>query len=173
MGMYIWLLTVDVGITFLLETSVIEDMIINAVALAFILSIDEVLNTSLVDNPMRQMLEKLQDYPLFDASAVADVETDRHAYDSHEADKDWNFRSPQLYAEIVPPRLIAAALITSFFIYKYYMQNCVRGPDGGYVSGPVRPPKSGTLSFLSFLFGPWPTLLPVEEQEETLWRMPE
>ncbi|CAE7711400.1 NITA [Symbiodinium sp. CCMP2592] len=36
---YLWLLTVDIGIVFLMETSEIEDMIINCVALGFILQI--------------------------------------------------------------------------------------------------------------------------------------
>merc|ERR1712139_553260 len=59
---YLWLLTVDIGVIFLMETSKIEDMIINSVALAFILSIDEVIFASLMPTMSKYMMERLDDF---------------------------------------------------------------------------------------------------------------
>merc|ERR1712139_628536 len=63
---YLWLLTVDIGVIFLMETAKIEDMIINSVALAFILSIDELIFESLMPTMAKHMMERVDDYQVRD-----------------------------------------------------------------------------------------------------------
>eukprot|EP00931_Biecheleriopsis_adriatica_P038714 TRINITY_DN22139_c0_g1_i2.p1 TRINITY_DN22139_c0_g1~~TRINITY_DN22139_c0_g1_i2.p1 ORF type:complete len:363 (-),score=69.00 TRINITY_DN22139_c0_g1_i2:197-1285(-) len=59
---YIWILTIDVGILFLMETAQIEDMVINAVSLAFILSLDELIFESMFNDAAKKMMESLEDF---------------------------------------------------------------------------------------------------------------
>lgn len=169
---YIWFLTADIGIVFLLETSTIEAMIINAVALNFILAMDETLFSALMSPMVKYMLENIEAYALFDHQD-ATAETDKEAFQRHAQDTSWGIKSPELYAQLVPPRLFVMCVITSFFICKYYNENCMARPDGGLVSTPIYMPKSSQMSFLSFLCGPFPNLFPVEVAEDvTLWEMP-
>jgi len=169
---YIWFLTADIGIVFLLETSSIEEMIINAVALNFILGIDETLCSALMSPMVKYMLENMEDYALFDA-AEQSADSEKEAFQRHVKDTTWSLRSPELYAQLVPPRLVVMFLITSFFICKYYTENCASSPDGGLVSTAVHMPKSSQMSFLSFLFGPFPNLFPVDvDHGVSLWEMP-
>ncbi|CAJ1334517.1 unnamed protein product [Effrenium voratum] len=60
----LWSLTAQSGITFLMETSAIDDMVVNSVALAFILQIDELLCSELMSETSKQILEMLEDYEL-------------------------------------------------------------------------------------------------------------
>jgi hypothetical protein len=66
---YIWLLMVDIGTLFLMETAGIEDMIMNAVALSFILSIDELICSGLFSDTSKHMLETIEPLPLFEVAA--------------------------------------------------------------------------------------------------------
>jgi hypothetical protein len=168
--LYIWFLTADIGIVFLLETPTIEAMVINAVALGFILSIDETLICGLMPPAVKILLSSCQEYALFENMGT---ETDRQAYQENAKDTTWSARSPQLYAQIVPPRLFFVFLITSFVICKYYTENCTPSYDGGLVSTPVHLPKSSQMSFLSFLFGPFPNMFHVDVVTDSVWEMPE
>merc|ERR1711862_1017447 len=144
--LYIWLVTLDAGIVFLLETAVIDDMIINAVALAFILSVDELICSTLVSPISLYMVSHLEPYY---TNSIADEEddTEKEAWDKHQLTKNWSFCSCQFCELLVPWRLIAILWTTLFFVVKYYMEHCSRGEDGSWVSQDVFLPQADTLSF--------------------------
>eukprot|EP00438_Fugacium_kawagutii_P021033 Skav205791 [mRNA] locus=scaffold340:336619:354110:+ [translate_table: standard] len=62
----VWKLTVQTGITFLMETASISDLVVNSIALTFILSIDEMICETLTSQSTLSMLSRCKDYPLFD-----------------------------------------------------------------------------------------------------------
>lgn len=169
--LYIWLLTLDAGIVFLLETAVIDDMIINAVALAFILGIDELICSTLVSPVSLYMTRNLEPFEMFSLTDEED-DTERDAYEKHQRDKAWNLCSLELWTYIIPNRLIMITCTTAFFIVKYYIEHCDRGADGSWVSRPVYLPINEHLSFLSFVCGPFPELFSVETLKDAVWSMP-
>jgi len=162
--MYIWLLTVDVGIVFLMETSQIEDMIINCVALAFILSIDEITMTML-PSKTRSMLEMIEGGQM---SSRTRLTLEEEAL-LHQQDKRWNMLSPSFYGIIIPARLIFLLAVTAFFIGAYYLEECKHLENGSWVSEDIHKPVIAHLPLLSFLFEPVPGLFPVAVEDEAAW----
>eukprot|EP00439_Symbiodinium_sp_Y106_P086531 s100_g33.t4 len=133
--MYIWILTVDIGIVFLMETSEIEDMIINCVALAFILNLDEL------------------------TTAASNIRVGDPG-----AGFSRNWFSPGFYGYIIPARLCFLLAVTAFFLGNYYLEACIRLEDGSWVSKDLHLPRSDNLPFLTFLFEPFPRLFPVDTE---------
>lgn len=80
---YIWLLTVDIGVVFLMETAKIEDMIVNSVALAFILSIDELIFESLMPTMAKHMIERVDDFTVQREQVQAETYWARDAVAKH------------------------------------------------------------------------------------------
>eukprot|EP00931_Biecheleriopsis_adriatica_P066157 TRINITY_DN40562_c0_g1_i1.p1 TRINITY_DN40562_c0_g1~~TRINITY_DN40562_c0_g1_i1.p1 ORF type:complete len:409 (+),score=38.27 TRINITY_DN40562_c0_g1_i1:45-1271(+) len=58
----VWLLVLQAGTDFIMETPGIDDMIINAVAIDFILAIDEQLFETFVSGGVKEYVERCQDY---------------------------------------------------------------------------------------------------------------
>merc|ERR1719310_2605160 len=56
----LWKLTITAGTTFLFETGGIEDVIVNSVALTFILGIDELMFENLMSTSVRAMIDKVE-----------------------------------------------------------------------------------------------------------------
>lgn len=168
--LYIWLVTVDAGIIFLLETAEIEEMIVNAVALAFILGIDELLCTALVSPVSLYMVENLEPWELFSLKDEED-DTEKDAYDKHQLDKSWHIL--KLLEYVFPQRLAMILGFTALFIWKYYEEHCDRQADGSWVSKSLHLPSDGeNLPFLSFLLGPIPMAAPLKTLAEAAWTMP-
>eukprot|EP00440_Ansanella_granifera_P041960 gb/GFBE01045489.1/.p1 GENE.gb/GFBE01045489.1/~~gb/GFBE01045489.1/.p1 ORF type:complete len:304 (+),score=47.21 gb/GFBE01045489.1/:1-912(+) len=166
---YLWLLTIDIGIVFLMETSVVEEMIINCVALGFILNIDELM-MRVMPPECSELLSKLDPFPKDGKVLLQKTEEEEIRY--HEMERSWTLCTPALYAALIPRRLISMLLTTSFFILKYYFEHCVREDDGSMVSKTLKLPRRDSLSLLTFLSGPIPMLFPIENAE-TVWEMPE
>ncbi|CAE7554596.1 NITA [Symbiodinium natans] len=167
---YLWLLTVDIGIVFLMETSEIEDMIINCVALGFILTIDELM-MGIMPPECTKMLENLKGYAKENRPQTHLPEHEEVR--QHQLARNWHCWSFSLWAALIPRRLLGMLAVTSFFVAKYYVEHCVHMDDGSWVSKPLRLPKESSLSILSFLFGPLPTLYPIDAEEQPIWEMPE
>jgi len=168
---FLWLVTLDAGVVFLLETAAIEDMIINAVALAFILAIDELICGALVSPVSLYMTTNTQ---AFEFVCVADEEDDseQDAYNKHQVDKIWNICSLELWCYMIPMRLFQIMGVTGFFIGKYYLEHCQQTSDGSWVSLDVHLPTSGGLDFFTFLSGPIPGINKVSTLDEPVWTMP-
>jgi len=165
---YLWTLTVDIGVVFLMETSKIEDMIINSATLAFILNIDELICSCIMPHMSTYIMERVEDFVLEDDEA--DTFWNHDAVAVHEEDLNWKFCSFQFISRVFPIRVIFMAVVCSVFIGKYYYDGCVRLADGSMVANDVYLPKAQTLSLRSFLFGPLPGMYEVEcEEEKPVW----
>lgn len=168
---YLWVLTVDIGVVYLMETSTISDMIINAVALAFILSIDELLASVLMSHTTQHVLSLTENFYPFEGEAGD--ESDIDCFEFNEKDKDWNICTWRFYKTSFPMPIVGPLLCTLFFMCKYYREHCVTLEDGSWVSKAVRKPLVGDLPLTSFLFGPFPMWFPIGTAEEPMWEMPD
>jgi hypothetical protein len=166
----LWRLTVSAGMNFLLDTEVITDVIINTVALNFILAIDELLFESLTAPETRWLMDALESYQLKDlddrfcthaAGQQAVVEEDV-------AREFWAAGSFSCKIAI-PIRLIGVMLLTGLFVWEYYYLNCIIGEEGNYISGPLFLPASVNFPLSSFLF-PW--INPPTIGDTPIWQMP-
>lgn len=166
---YIWFLMVDIGTLFLMETAGIEDMIMNAVALSFILSIDELICAGLFSDTSKHMLDALEPLPLFE---TVDQDDEKQIYERHQEERQWSFLRLELYKTIFPTRLSLMILCTGFFQFKYFIEHCEKLEDGSWVGKDLHLPAQDGLSVLSFFSGPFPNLFPVQPRDETIWKMP-
>merc|ERR1712232_1410577 len=159
------------GTVFLMETSGIEDTIINTAALSFIISVDELLCSALFNDTAKHMLENIE--PLVHISDELTTMTDMEAYEKNQASREWSLFSLKLYRMLFPVRLFLMVSVTGFFIWKYYFEHCNLTSDGSYVAKDVFLPKSYVMPIFSFLFSPFPGIFSVETQETAAWRMPD
>eukprot|EP00931_Biecheleriopsis_adriatica_P066019 TRINITY_DN40443_c0_g1_i1.p1 TRINITY_DN40443_c0_g1~~TRINITY_DN40443_c0_g1_i1.p1 ORF type:complete len:438 (-),score=69.91 TRINITY_DN40443_c0_g1_i1:197-1510(-) len=167
---YLWLLTVDAGIVFLMETAGIEDMVENTVALAFILNLDEAMYQSLNSDASRQMLASLEPFSKIEPGWHRVSEEDM--FEKHQKNRDWNIFSSTLYKLSTPIRFFSVVTTLLFFQVKYYLEHCLFLDDGSWVSKDVTLPATSNLPILSFLFGPFPSLFQTQQTDRVLWTMP-
>merc|ERR1719161_2717950 len=64
----IFKITAETGTNFLMETAGIDDLIVNSVALGFILNIDEMLFDHIMTWEERKMLDEVEDFVPYDLS---------------------------------------------------------------------------------------------------------
>eukprot|EP00913_Durusdinium_trenchii_P029342 g27507.t1 len=141
----------------------IEDMIINCVALGFILQIDpRAGGVGLEGSVSRRVLCR--------ANCV--TEEDEEII-QHQQARSWHIWTPNLWLALVPRRLVAMVAVASFFVAKYYVEHCVMESDWSLVSKPLRLPRESNLPWISFLFGPIPILFPIDAEDEPVWQMPD
>merc|ERR1711907_384095 len=103
--MYIWILMVNVGTVFLMETAAIEDMIINSATLAFILNIDELIFANIMPEMTSYVMENIEDYVI--AGIEDDTYWSKDAVAKHEQDLNWSLRTMGFWQRIMPARLLA------------------------------------------------------------------
>eukprot|EP00927_Polykrikos_kofoidii_P030463 TRINITY_DN26183_c0_g1_i1.p1 TRINITY_DN26183_c0_g1~~TRINITY_DN26183_c0_g1_i1.p1 ORF type:complete len:452 (+),score=70.90 TRINITY_DN26183_c0_g1_i1:113-1468(+) len=164
--LFLWLLLVDIGTVFLMETSVIEEMIINAVALVFVLSIDEMLAAAVFPSGTKNLLMHVEG--LYLSMAEPSV---KEIVEENEKLKRWKLYHPGTLRKFVPTRLVAMMGVCFFFVAKYYNENCLRRSDGSWVSTDLYLPTTHELSFLSFVFGPLPMVFPTDVGDTPMWQM--
>lgn len=169
--MLLWKITAEAGILFLMEASGIEDIVVNSVALAFILQIDELLCAELMSETTRTILGKLEDYHLEDFEQEIAVEemTDEELLEKYEEAQNCGWGLQELW-DSFPARLVAVFCLTGFFVYIYYERHCVVSASGGFVSHSMSLPVSTKFTLLNAFFQ---YFFPVETVEETYWTMPD
>lgn len=168
--MYLWLLLVDAGTLFLMETAGIEDMIMNAIALAFVLDLDELVFATLFSETAKDMLGQLEPLPLYEDDEDLSF---NQQFEIHQTNRNWSYTNPNFWRLVVPTQLLGIVFVALCFQLKYYHEHCTSRADGSWVAKPLFLPKSAFMSFWSFLFGPFPFLFPVETDDGAIWTMPE
>eukprot|EP00928_Gymnodinium_smaydae_P031585 TRINITY_DN23139_c0_g1_i1.p1 TRINITY_DN23139_c0_g1~~TRINITY_DN23139_c0_g1_i1.p1 ORF type:complete len:436 (+),score=55.03 TRINITY_DN23139_c0_g1_i1:28-1308(+) len=156
-----WRLTMQASITFLMETSAIDDMIVNAVAINFILEIDELVCSSLLSGPMKELLDSCEDYQLPDAPASPSASYVQCGGSSAPS-------SPTVggYLKIlVPLRFLLAVGLTVALVLEYYLSHC-KLVDGQFVSNDMYEPTTTSLS-VSTLLAPY--FYPVPHESKPFW----
>jgi len=164
----LWYLTAEVGVTYLMETSAIEDMIVNAIALAFILQVDETICVNLMNKSLLTMLSECDPYEWITG---LDAQDRVRQQSEHEISLEVN-RAETFFQGVtllVPLRLMLATALTGLFIMNYYWKRCKWMSDGGWwASKDVFLPTSTRYSVLNVLF---PSFYPLEYQEEPVWTL--
>jgi hypothetical protein len=167
--MCIWILMMDVGTLFLMETAGIEEMILNSVALSFILSIDELICASLFSETSKQMLIHCEPLPVYEP---AESENELECFERHQMHRHWGFLSAELWYYVISGRLVCMASVTAFFQIKYFSEHCIQNPDGSLMPQDLYLPLTDSLDFWSFFFGPVPHWFPVENERDPIFRAP-
>jgi hypothetical protein len=173
----LWKLTVETGITFLMETSAIDDMIINSVALTFILNIDEMLMAALMHEEECALVEAVEEFPLYDptTSCVGDMSL----LSENELIEKYNKTQVGIntvglhdLSLLLPYKLLISLLGTYVFVEEYYWKNCTSDDQGGIyllVSKPMQLPKCFSFDWLNAFL---PLFFPVPSEDEPYWTMP-
>eukprot|EP00928_Gymnodinium_smaydae_P060726 TRINITY_DN4449_c0_g1_i4.p1 TRINITY_DN4449_c0_g1~~TRINITY_DN4449_c0_g1_i4.p1 ORF type:complete len:240 (+),score=48.77 TRINITY_DN4449_c0_g1_i4:128-847(+) len=166
--MLLWKITAETGVVFLMETSSIEDIIVNSVALTFVLNIDEMF-FELMGESARMMLESCEEMPLYDPTADEDVAEDEmlEKYCIRQDLKAWRFAD---FLDLVPWNLSIVLMLLAYFISNYYFTHCDWGEGGRFVSKSMFTPAGVSLPVLSAFF---PRLFPRPTQGDApFWTMP-
>jgi len=166
----LWSLTAQAGITFLMETSTIDDIVVNSVALAFILQIDELLCSELMSETTKTIVNMLEDYEMrsYEEATAFEHKDDSEILQEYEEklQRDWSWLELFLF---IPFKLLLVVMFTVGFVFLYYRQHCVRTEEGGLVSKPMHYPLSTDFSFMTAFFQ---GLFPLSTEEKPFWIMP-
>lgn len=161
--LFIWKKTAKYGVMFLMETSGIEDVIVNVTALAFILNLDEMLYQAFSHKAVHYILQGMQPY---------EVENQDKKENYTLQDTLATLHSDRFTASfilgIVPVRFLMTLVACVFFAGEYYWTKCQFSERGGFVSKTEYLPKQQVLSLARF-FLPW---VEIEEQETPFFEMP-
>jgi len=165
--------TAETGITFLMETSGIQDIIVNSVGLAFILNLDELVYSALMAEEEENIVAQCEDYRLYDSrtSCIGDVTSlsDAEILEKYKKNQSLSGFGWQDLKTFIPFKLVCGLLITGVFVLEYYQHYCEMSPDGRLVSVDMHLPKSVSYSWLTAFF---PYVFPEESMEEPFWQMP-
>jgi hypothetical protein len=172
----LWKLTAETGITVLMDTAGIADIITNSVGLTFILSIDELIGQALMAEETQKFVAATEAYPLFDetTSCVGDMTTmseDEIMAKYHETQHGccaWGFWDLVYF---IPIKLIFAIAGTAGFVYNYYHAHCEANPDDAYrlISKTRYQPATPEFSWLNAFL---PTVFPLK-LGPIVWEMPD
>jgi len=170
---FLVLLTARTGICFLMETAGIDDIIVNSVALGFLLSLDELVTDNLMSPGANALIDLCEELRLDDSAHGCN---DEEELDESATIDGWKlFSGRNLLCEsfrelfqVQFARLIVAAVVTGVFIGEYYMYHC-DWKDGRYISKPMHAPKTMSYGYLNAFF-PW--FFEVPHYDEVSWQMP-
>mmetsp|Transcript_55449 Transcript_55449/g.164854 ORF Transcript_55449/g.164854 Transcript_55449/m.164854 type:complete len:546 (+) Transcript_55449:100-1737(+) len=162
----LWYSVTSAGFRFLMETNDIMDQIVNAMALTFILDIDELIVDRFATVATKHMMQNLEGFPLFDAEAE-DSETPEEAYKrlSQRELAPWTFQDIGLYWVFIPQKLATTIVLMCIFLYKYYYTYCYREEDGTWVSKDLHTPDGVFWDPLSLFF------IGMNSESESVWSL--
>lgn len=162
--LFIWWTLTSSGMHFLMETAGITDLVVNCMALTFVLSIDEMIFEKLMTTAARHIMSSIEDLPLFDEPMEETQGNDEilRQYFREEHGQRW-----RLISLVIPKRLLIVIVCLILFICKYYLQNCTREEDGSWVSKTLHYPTSNVpYNWLTFLYG-----YGLSYEEEPAWQV--
>lgn len=171
----LWKLTAETGVGMLMDTSGIDSIITNSVALTFILGIDELMGTALMSEEALNLIKATEDFPLYDeaTSCVGDMTslTEDELLQRY-TETQYGFRSFSFadLPTLIPTKLVLSVLGTAFFVWEYYYKHCTPNADdhNRLVSKTMYLPKSMDFSWMNALF---PQFSPIE-RGDMFWEMP-
>eukprot|EP00931_Biecheleriopsis_adriatica_P116251 TRINITY_DN9191_c0_g2_i1.p1 TRINITY_DN9191_c0_g2~~TRINITY_DN9191_c0_g2_i1.p1 ORF type:complete len:518 (-),score=88.41 TRINITY_DN9191_c0_g2_i1:45-1562(-) len=163
----IWICLVSSGFHFLMETATITNLIINTLALTFVLNLDELIFEAFSTEAVQHMMRRLQDRQLFDHTQE-ETETDDDVLQRF-TQNEIGSRMKAFSQWCLPRRLIIVLLMATLFYAKYLFSNCYRLEDGSWVSQPLLEPESVEYNPIGFLI---PSFLRYVKGS-VLWQMPE
>lgn len=159
----------ECGITFLMESAGITEVIVNALALGFVLGIGNMIVMDFTVRAAKDVMVELTDY-------------DNHLEEEEEMHERNNTiehvslyqhsskRRLKLMFQLIPLRFLAVCLLTVVLVYGYYTLRCVRDEHGHWISKPLYLPKTVDIRVWSAIL---PRVFPIETDSEPYWEMPE
>jgi hypothetical protein len=172
----LWKLTAETGITVLMETAGIADIITNSVGLTFILSIDELIGQALMAEETQKFVAATEPYPLFDETTSCVGDMTQLSEDEIMAKYDetqhgicaWGFWDLVYF---IPIKLIFAVGGTAAFVFNYYHLHCIANADDNdrLISKTRYQPATPEFTWLNAFL---PSLYPIK-QGPIVWEMPE
>jgi hypothetical protein len=167
---FIWFLLATSGGIFLMETAAIQDVILNSVAMSFVLQVDEMLAARLCTHATKTVMSRLQPFLCFDYQE--ENMSDEAALNIYESTQQQQTAfNAKLMVLVVPKRLIFIILITTVVYIGYFWRFCIRTADGSLISEPIYAPKDlekiGTFP-VRWMFAP----STVERHSPATWTMP-
>lgn len=152
-------LTIQCGTTFLMETAGIENVVINCVALSFLLSIDEMIYEYLNDRPTKAIMEELDDFARHEE--LQEIKHD---------DEQEKFHLIFHWSVYFPTRLCLLGLITFLAVWDYYSRHCVLRDGGSWFGGWISQaefiPQAGQSGIANALM---PSLFPLHYDGPAYW----
>lgn len=162
----LWQFTTRTGMLFLIETAGMENTIVNATALCFILDIDELMFEVFSTDLTKHLLDNLEGFRIPKHKA-ASYKTVSGALSRDEEDVIEQSDMNRFFSKaLVPWMVIQAMAIWAYFQYVYYSTHCYQSSDGTYVSNPMYLPKSTSYSHWSAFL---PQLFPIDEFSTPYW----
>eukprot|EP00930_Biecheleria_cincta_P009394 TRINITY_DN11112_c0_g1_i3.p1 TRINITY_DN11112_c0_g1~~TRINITY_DN11112_c0_g1_i3.p1 ORF type:complete len:553 (+),score=109.11 TRINITY_DN11112_c0_g1_i3:64-1722(+) len=162
----LWFMTAQAGINFLMETAGIDNLIVNSVALGFLLEMDDVMTSSLMPVQVQHLIDIVEPMPLFDPSTL-ETRTDEETMQRVE-----DLKNPPLLRfcwNLIPWKTLLTFFLTTIFVQFYYWSHCDY-KHGRWVSKDVYMPNSMQFTILNAFFG---SLFPLEDQTTPFWTMPD
>eukprot|EP00928_Gymnodinium_smaydae_P035644 TRINITY_DN25049_c0_g1_i1.p1 TRINITY_DN25049_c0_g1~~TRINITY_DN25049_c0_g1_i1.p1 ORF type:complete len:570 (+),score=40.81 TRINITY_DN25049_c0_g1_i1:60-1769(+) len=193
----IWIGLAIAGITYVMETDEILNAIMNAMVLTFILQTDEILFQAFVTEPMKIIMEKLEQYDGHQAHSMDAAEEELTKEVQSSAEEPLNGHGAEEYEIYLKQqardeglaeeygeglmRNVMWKLVRRFvfdvlpvftchrlFVSVYYAKYCVWQDDGSYVSKPMFLPVDLSFRPLASMFSIDPSLA-----STPFWSMPE
>eukprot|EP00931_Biecheleriopsis_adriatica_P033990 TRINITY_DN19680_c0_g2_i3.p1 TRINITY_DN19680_c0_g2~~TRINITY_DN19680_c0_g2_i3.p1 ORF type:complete len:515 (+),score=75.15 TRINITY_DN19680_c0_g2_i3:64-1608(+) len=121
---FLWFALVTSGVHYLMETAGITDVIVNAMAMTFVLQIDETIFSQFSTSASRELMARLESYALFDTN-LEDNETDDEALSRYAQDEMSSAACWSKLLTAIPRRLVYILTLQVLFtaIY-YYKKGC-------------------------------------------------
>eukprot|EP00438_Fugacium_kawagutii_P020574 Skav226937 [mRNA] locus=scaffold965:200562:201395:- [translate_table: standard] len=157
----LWEMTASTGVNFLMETGGIDDIIVNSVALGFLLTLDEIITDAMLSAEVNHLLDECQEYPLYQ-------EGDLHTHSDQETLSKSDTLAPGIFLllwEMIPKVMVFCLALLFWLVTRYYTLHC-DFVDGKWVSKDMRLPNSLSFSLANALLG---RFFPVDAAETPYW----
>lgn len=166
----IWFLLATAGTQFLMETAGICDLIVNCLAMTFILDVDELVADRLCTEATKAIMAKLEGWDQFDAGPLEEMHDHEVISEFTQNETQYRLTSPKLLLLLTPKRLITTIVITVCLYLAYFKRFCIQTDDGSYISEPLYPPRHGTLGNWNLLrWFVMPQSIPREDAPSWSW----
>lgn len=142
--------TLREGTCLLMDTPAILDMILGAMSMSFLLSLDELFWGVLSSNPTKHIMPKLKPLEL-----------------KQDLEREVTWRT--VVRQVFPLRFLIVIVLTGIYVRLYYVTKCKQA-DGQWVSKDMYLPETAEYSLFDFLFD---TIFhTLERSAEPFWKMP-
>lgn len=166
----IWLLLATAGTQFLMETGGQTELVVNCLAMTFILDIDELVADRLCTEATKAIMEKLQGWDQFDVAHLEEQHDQEVVTEFRKNEQEYRLTDSRLMLLLVPRRLLMVITVTTCLYMSYFLRFCTQTDDGSKVSYDVYPPKHGTLmNWNVFQWFVAPDSIAVEDNPSWSW----
>eukprot|EP00930_Biecheleria_cincta_P041346 TRINITY_DN28331_c0_g1_i1.p1 TRINITY_DN28331_c0_g1~~TRINITY_DN28331_c0_g1_i1.p1 ORF type:complete len:453 (+),score=75.90 TRINITY_DN28331_c0_g1_i1:47-1405(+) len=162
----IWQFTCRTGTVFLMESAAIDDLIVNSVALTFILTLSETICETLTSEITHDMLSRCKDFPLFDEKTEQNLTDDEIVQKYTHPEEMRPLTVLDFVKSLLPLKMIGVLVLTVLFVLDYYRSHCTYHSGLVFLPNPLYIAKTSQYSILNFFFPSW---FPLEREEGAEW----